>query len=305
MDSKELFKIIETQNKEKYELKNSREYKLGKNILETLNFVKKGKFNKILKKIHDKNIKNKITKFSKLNNNILEQINNDIDYRKSKIAIYTCIIGDYDNIQVPLTKFSNVDYYLFTDNVDKFRKYSKNFIIKEIDNEILKLGKIIANRYIKLHPSEVLGDYDFYIYVDGNVRIISDIRRFITKINDKTGIAMHLHRERNCIYDEVKACILLKRGSKKMLLNQINRYQKEGFPKEYGMNEATIIVSNNKKIAINLLNQWYKEFIKSNSLRDQIAWPYVLWKNNLKIFDVGILGDNIYNNYTIEMVQHK
>ena len=82
-------------------------------------------------------------------------------------------------------------------------------------------------------------------------------------------------------------------------------YKREKFPKKYGMNEATIIVSDiNNRESQRLLDEWFKEFKRSKSLRDQLAWPYILWKNKYIIDDVGSLGNNIFQDNKIELVKH-
>ena len=63
------------------------------------------------------------------------------------------------------------------------------------------------------------------------------------------------------------------------------------------MLEATIIVTDLKnKVAKKLLNDWWDEFISTESLRDQISLQYIVWKNKLKIDDIGVLGNNLYRN---------
>lgn len=71
------------------------------------------------------------------------------------------------------------------------------------------------------------------------------------------------------------------------------------------MNEATVIVSDLKnEKSVELLELWWQEFIKSESFRDQLAWPFVLWENNLMIEDIGNLGNDIYKNPLVEIERH-
>lgn len=300
----ELYNALEKLNMEKANIRNSKEYKIGNAIKENMNLMFKLKIKKLITNLKNKKAKKKIDKVY-CNPDNFEYTENNVDYKHAKIAVYTCIIGNYDNIQIPLIKFENVDYFILTDDIGKYEKYRDYYNIVEIPNKILEKSKIEANRYVKFHPSEYFKEYDFSIYLDGNVRIISDIRTFVKRCSDKTGIAMHTHRERNDIYDEAKVCKLLRRGNSTNIQKQMELYKKEEFPERFGMNEATIIVSDlHNNESVKLLDEWYKEFIRSGSLRDQLAWPYVLWKNNYKITDVGILGNNIYENYKIEMVRH-
>ena len=105
---------------------------------------------------------------------------------------------------------------------------------------------------------------------------------------------MFRHHSRKCIYIEEKACLLQNKGNKDKIIEQINKYKSDNFPANFGLLEGTIIVSNLKsKKAKNLLIDWWNEFYESESLRDQLSLPYVLWKNNYKIDDIGFLGNNI------------
>ena len=61
-ENNELYKALEELNKEKYVLKNSKEYKIGNNIKETLVLLFKLKFNKLFKNISNKKAKKKIYK---------------------------------------------------------------------------------------------------------------------------------------------------------------------------------------------------------------------------------------------------
>ena len=119
----------------------------------------------------------------------------------------------------------------------------------------------------------------------------------IQYVKSETGIAMHRHIQRDDIYDEAATCIWYRKGNRKKLKEQIKRYKLEGFPRNYGMLEATIIVCDicNKQAEI-IFEEWWGEFYDSASFRDQIALPYILWKQNIKISDIGNLGCNLYVN---------
>ena len=208
----DLYNALEKINMEKANLRNSKEYKIGNGIKENINLLFKLKFKKLITNLKNKKAKKKINKIY-YNPDNFKYTENNVDYKRAKIAVYTCIIGNYDNIQIPLIKFENVDYFILTDDIGKYEKYRDYYNIVEIPKKILEKNRIEANRYVKFHPSEFFKEHDFSIYLDGNVRIISDIRTFVKRCSDKTGIAMHTHRERNDIYDEAQVCKLLRRGN--------------------------------------------------------------------------------------------
>lgn len=303
MEEKErvLIEKIESLNKEYL---NSGEYSLGIYVKYLYSLFQKRKFIQLFRMIlmHFKPKKKKVING---NDNIQEiqevyMINNKT---QRKIAVYTCITGNYDKVEDPLIGEKACDYFLFTNN-DKLK--SNFWKIKKIPNNIIKLeNNAKINRYIKMHPRELFPNYDYAIYIDGNVKIISTISHMVEKINDKTGLAIHRHCERNCIYDEINACRAYNKGKYAMLKKQGNRYKKEGFPKEYGMLECNMLISDLKnKNSQKVFDEWWNEYLKSESMRDQIALPYVLWKNKIQVEDIGNLGNNVNKNYKLKINSH-
>lgn len=304
MEEKEK-KLIEKIENLNYEYLTSGEYSLGVYVKYLYSLFKNKKFIQLFRMIllHFEQKKNKV----KVNNyevqNVRETyiVNNKI---QKKIAVYTCITGEYDSVEEPLIGEKACEYFLFTNN----NNLKSNFWnIKEIPEDIKKLeNNAKINRYIKMHPYELFPDYDYSIYIDGNVQIVSIISNLIEKINNKTGLAIHRHCERKCIYDEIKACRAYNKGKYSMLKKQGKRYKKEKFPEKYGMLECNMLISDLKnEMSEKIFNEWWNEYINSESMRDQIAIPYVLWKMNLKIEDVGNLGSNINKNFLLKIKTHR
>ncbi len=293
MNEVDYIKKIEELNLENINLKNSREYVAGKKIIRMGESIKKLKIITLVKKMIENKRISKYNAHGQLDNDY--KVNVSAKQELPKIAVYTCITGNYDKeILEPFLKTSNIDYFLYTDNT---QNKSVNWKIKELPSNVSKYNNILKNRYIKMHPQELFLKYDYSIYIDGNVKVMSDLTDLVYSLNEKTGVSMHRHQFRNCIYNEIEVCKIKKKGNYAKLKEQVERYKKEGFPKNFGMLEATIIVTDLKnKNAKLILDNWWKEFTSSESLRDQIALQYVIWKNNFKIEDFGNLGNNLYRN---------
>ncbi len=59
-------------------------------------------------------------------------------------------------------------------------------------------------------------------------------------------------------------------------------------PRNYGACECNFIYRKHaKQNIINLMNEWWY-FIEHYAKRDQLAFPYIMWKNNLQIIDYTI-----------------
>lgn len=208
-----------------------------------------------------------------------------------KVVVFSCITGNYDTIKKPFMKLPNVDYIMFTDRENNI---NNGWINKKIPNEISKFTNANINRYIKMHPHDLFyKEYDYAIYIDGKIKIFTDLHPLISFINKKTGLALYRHGRRTNVYDEADQLISMGKGNRDNIINQMRNYKLEKLPKDTGLFEMAIIVTDLKnKTAKNLLTSWWDEFISSNSDRDQISWPYVLWKHGYSKDDIGDLGNN-------------
>ena len=220
-----------------------------------------------------------------------------------KIVVYTCITGNYDKVQEPLFEFKNIDYVLFTNNSNLV---SQKWKIIYIDNKLVQNNNINTNRYIKFHPFELFKNkYDYAIYIDGNVKVISNLSNLILSTKNKTGLSMHRHYMRNSIYSEGNACIFRNKGNKKYIKEYLKKCKKIGFPEHYGLLECSIIVTDLKNENAKIIyDNFWNEFIASKTMRDQLIFPYILWKMNYKIDDVGSLGNNEYRDPKFKFIKH-
>ena len=286
------YEYLEFLNKDYLEVVESKEYITGQKICMVKNLLKKGKIITLIKKI----INSIRIKHLSKHPTMYKPVDNKIDYTKKKIAVYTCLIGDYDYVRKPKHISPNCDYYIITDMKRNFNLLNKITVPKKIKDRFNN-NSVLINRYYKMNPFEIFEGYDYAIYVDSNVEIMSDMSKMINGLNDDYGLAMHAHSKRDCIYNEAKVCKILKKGNPKNINDQIKKYKKEKFPKHYGMLECGVIVTDlNNLNAEKILRDWFSEVESTKSLRDQIALPYVLWKNNVDVEDLTGLGNNMYKD---------
>lgn len=289
MRLQDCYTALEKQNEEYLELRSSSELRIGKTVKVLFSFNLKRIFNCIISAIKVKRKKGNIAPkpffYSK---------GGFIDANK-KVAVYSCITGGYDVLKDPLLVDNLLDYFLISD-ARNGNGSTWNYL--DIPSDAKKYSGGMINRFCKLNPQKLFNDYDYSIYIDGNVEIVSDIRSLCAIAKDsKIGIAMHLHDRRDCIYNECIVCKLYKRGNSEAIDRQISKYRTEGFPEHFGMVEATIIIVDlNNDIAKKIMSDWWNELVASGSGRDQLSFPYVLWKNGYKIEDVGCLGNNRQKN---------
>lgn len=295
MDSLDMIRIIERINADYLSALNSPEYKIGDLITRLKITIKTHNIKKIIGFWKLMSANRKLAKFPVVMQNKIFYFNEQPRWERG--CVYTCITGGYDQPTSPMYVSDSYDFILYTDKLDTSKKYWREIDIKTVttieDN-------ITANRYCKLNPFSLFenSNYEYSLYVDGNIQVVSDISSLYTCAkNSRTGIAMHKHKTRDCIFCEGTACIYTGKGNKFNIQRQLKRYKKEGFPEHFGMCEASIIMVDLKnKNAYKIMSEWWKEFLNSESGRDQLAFPYVLWKNGFTISDVGCLGNNLFFN---------
>jgi hypothetical protein len=229
-----------------------------------------------------------------------------------KIAIYTSIFGGYDDLIDDQYQMDGVDYICFTDRdlESETWKVIKSTPIYNDPNRNAKKYKILPHRYLK--------DYDYSIWIDGNIKVISDIRALCNGDSYKVYDHMQVFDKRNCIYDEAQAILNFgkinsertpERGIKnwkdnpKLIVDQMNRYISDGYPKNNGLATNPIIVRNhNDSDVIAVMEDWWSE-IKYNSKRDQLSFNYIVWKNQFNF--VYLQGDSRNNEYFVSVGKHK
>ena len=300
-------KAIEELNYEYRCLQNSKEYLLGKKIEGLISYIKSFNIAGLWKKIaHNKMIKEADKRYSDRREITTEHLKYTAELigetTPQIVTVYMCIVGKYDIPQIPLILMNDHKYVLFTDNKDI---KCDGWETREIPQNLKRKSANYINRYIKLHPWEFF-DTKYTVYADGNIRFLTGVTSYLSKSCVKTGIAMFSHPNRNCLYREADICLYLGKGNTEAIKRQITRYKEEEMPQNYGLKEATIIVCDLENPMCKLvMSKWWDEFNYSNSNRDQLSLPYVLWKNNFEISDIGDLGNNIRNDLKLQIGYHK
>ena len=199
-----------------------------------------------------------------------------------KTVIYTSIFGGYDALQEPLFVNKNCDYYAITD-----KEIPKDSVWKKYDTDKIEgfseMDGYHKSKYAKFFPNVLFPDYDCSIWVDGNVKIVGDLMPLVYEMNKDHCMASFENPYHDCIYKEVNFLLSLNAVNTRQIGEQIEQYKKEGFPMHFGMREFSIIVrKHNDQELIEFMKQWWNE-VNRFTMRDQISFPHVLWKNGKSI----------------------
>jgi hypothetical protein len=217
-----------------------------------------------------------------------------------KYIIYSCNIGNYDNFNIPKIYDKNVRYILFTDN-----KYFKSDVWEVNYVDFLShLDDRKKARFLKLNPDKVLPKHEVNLWIDHNFTPkINNFEDFLNQVKFKNNIMLYKHRYRTCIYDEMMKVIEMKKESSKIADKQINKYKKEGFPKNFGLFETGFMIRPNND-TINMFNEMWWNEVNNESGRDQLSQMYVSWKTGIKP-DPILIGKSAYDNKFLISNIHK
>ena len=234
-----------------------------------------------------------IENFTVSGNMVLENVQYQ-DVSQLKIAVYSCIVGSYDRLIEPVFVEPGVDYLMFTDQeIPEFSSWKKIDITRM--EEYGELSNSMMNRKIKIMQCSALQEYDYTIYIDGNIEVVSGVSPIITDMG-RTSFGVHYHRRRDCIYDEVISVKHLKRIKGEEMDQQMRIYKKDGFPRHFGMFENSILIRDNRDDeTLELMREWWDEFCRFPT-RDQLSLPYVIWKQGYSREKILILGNDVERN---------
>lgn len=209
-----------------------------------------------------------------------------------RIAVYTTIIGDFDRpnpINEPYAK--EADFYLFTNADIKLNNYNIIKISAEDDNPRR------YSRKFKMCPHRYLPDYDYWIYLDGNIELLESPKRLIKKyLHGGYEIAVLKHPWRNCIYEEFDQCVNLGYVPEAQAEKQMQLIKDEGYPKDNGLTENGVMLRRNTELISNFGNHWL-EFYNQHTQRDQLSFCYIAWKLKIKY---NLIPNDIRNKYPME-----
>lgn len=211
----------------------------------------------------------------------------------NQIAVYTAIFGEYDKLHEPVVVPEGVDFVCFTDVPLQSTVWQVRTVAAAHQDPTrnARMYKVLPHRY--------LGSYEASIWVDGNIKIRGDVGQFAEKYLNKHDMvvydhahAKHRDREkspnpRHSVFEELEALLeLARRGRVKddpeLMRQQIDRYKVEGYKEGKVALTNTLLRRHNQPLVKEAMELWWTE-IKNGSKRDQLSFPYILWKTGLQV----------------------
>lgn len=217
---------------------------------------------------------------------------------KGKIAVYTALTGDYDNVNEILYKEDGVDYILFTNNPSL---KSKTWRIVLVDSD---LDNLLLSREIKIFPHKYLDStYDVSIYIDANAVIYGELTKMHAFLSDRYVLAITKHSIRTTLKEEFEACVLMIGIDQQLANSQYERYIQEGFVENIPLVECGLLVRKHKNVKLQyVMEEWYNNY-RNGIKRDQLSLLPSISKLNFQ--DYVVMDGSVWHNQFLKLVSHK
>lgn len=216
--------------------------------------------------------------------------------KKMPIVIYTAITGNYDRLKDPLFVDDNLHYVCFTNNPNiKSKVWNVEFI------ENANMDNVHLARHIKINPHLFFPEYELSVWVDGKYQIKDDLREYVLQYQKQSNILCFPHPQRSCICDELAECILWTNGNKRNMIMQVGSYLKRGYPVNNGLFETGCMLRFHNEEHVKILMSGWENDVMKYSIRDQLSFPYVCWKNE---FIPDICDLDVNHNRWLQVEDH-
>ncbi len=190
-----------------------------------------------------------------------------------KKIVYTVLIGDYDKLGVPGYVPPDWETYCITDS--KQTCVGWNYITLSEEHKLPDAAR--TSRKPKILSHAFFPDADVTLYIDANMQIVCDINKILALMPGGVDIANLKHPTRCDVMTESEVIIRKNKDDATVVNSQIKQYIKDGYPVKDQLACNAIILRKHTDKVKELNELWWQE-ICNGSKRDQLSFPYAVWK---------------------------
>lgn len=212
-----------------------------------------------------------------------------------RTIIYTAIAGGYDNLKLPWddalpgrpeadpSEQNGLLRIAFMDDPDLCASTDCSGWRIERMSSVSMDPLMRAKRYKVLAHEALPPGTEFSLWVDGSMEFSSSLhpRELALQYLGDADLALYRHPKRSCSYDEAHACGRAHLDDPDVMARQMNRYRAEGYPRNNGLAECSVILRRHTPAVASLNELWWEE-INNGSRRDQLSFDYTCWKLGIK-----------------------
>ena len=196
--------------------------------------------------------------------------------QKKQYAIFIVVAGNYDNIVVPYVIDNRFDYILFSDTIKE--ENVGIWQVRPIPYETNK--QWLKGRYPRFNPEDLLPEYKGWLYIDGNVHILSSAvyDRCIELAEQGVEWASIKHQGRTGLFQEINAILGLGWVHDYEVIDWYQYMKRDGYNSDNGIYEDNIIFRLNCENVRKVDNYLWQAMETFAVRRDQFILMWALWK---------------------------
>ncbi|KAJ7958078.1 Protein of unknown function (DUF616) [Quillaja saponaria] len=240
--------------------------------------------------------------------------------RTCKVVVSTCAFGGGDDLYQPIgmseASLQKVCYVAFWDEVTLS---AQELVGRRIgDNGFIGKWRIVVVKALpfadqrlngkvpKMLSHRLFPQAKYSIWVDSKSQFRRDPLGVLEALlwRSNSVLAISEHGARSSVYDEAKAVVKKNKATPEEVEVQLNQYRIDGLPEDKRFNgkkalaEASVIVRKHTPLTNLFMCLWFNEVVRFTS-RDQLSFPYVLWRlnalKNIHMFPVCTRKDLVNN----------
>jgi hypothetical protein len=192
--------------------------------------------------------------------------------------IFTFIVDGHDDLHDPGVVTPGWDYWCLSDT------RLESSIWQPVDISRMQPELTCPKRKASLlkieHYKYVPDTYEICVTLDGSMTLNVDLDQFLEGHGwtDDTDLLISRQRNRDCIYVEAMAVMLHRLESPVRVIEQLQRYSQEGYPKNEGLYSTRMMVKNQRSARLRRVCEIWAEEYRRGSRRDQLSMNYAIWK---------------------------
>lgn len=225
-----------------------------------------------------------------------------------KIAVYTCIIGDYDTLREPAVLSPEFDFICFVGAGERKSGREGAWEIRELRPDSGPAGdRQLLSRYPKMHPHTLLPDYECSVWIDGNIAVTGPALYSAALKACGLGVlyAGVSHPDRDSVYAEARKCRDMNYLSYAGLLRIWATLFVHGVPLHGGLMENNLIFRrHNDPRVIEMDTLWWRRVLHF-CRRDQLSLMWTLGSTGIPVEYLLPKGHNTRNTEGFEYLLHK
>jgi hypothetical protein len=197
---------------------------------------------------------------------------------------YTSVFGNYEPVWPPFQPDSGIRYVMVSDRATQVGTW-----LPEIVDATNFGSPRLANRFQKMRFQETLLDDNFSVYIDANIRPVASLVPLFREFEQSgADIGLYRHYSRHSVEAEARACIARNKVEHPETVGpELAFYATEGFADTGGLWEGSIIFKRHDSVKLQkAMKEWWNLYSRFQT-RDQFSLPFIIWKHDLKVFDLG------------------